>query len=160
TNSRARCWSHLGGYHADPQDEPNQLVIPSNNPSARTSDFEEFSWSGKNSEVSRREAALELRSYLQRIETSQSISKYHLVGHSHGGNVIAYALDRLPFKPAKLGAIVFMGTPFLNCWSASKAMSGWRLYAGILFTIVSIAVLSTYVLLYIPTQNQAALLSV
>lgn len=40
--------------------------------------------------------------------------RFHLLGHSHGGNVILHALRAMPDAPAKLGAVIFMGTPVLS----------------------------------------------
>lgn len=51
-----------------------------------------FHWSGGNSEEDRREAALRLSRQLAELE--QRAVPYHIIGHSHGGNVIWHALQR------------------------------------------------------------------
>jgi hypothetical protein len=141
--SRARCWSHINGYPPVDGHPPH---------------LKEFHWSGRNSEVARREAASELRSYLKEIEGTEWITRYHLVAHSHGGNVISYALDRLGFKPQKLGTIVFLGTPFFHCLSKSTIFSGWRLLVGLLILLVSLAALPVYTILYFPAQGRLPML--
>jgi hypothetical protein len=40
--------------------------------------------------------------------------RYHLVAHSHRGNVVLRALNFLPRDPKHLGTVVFLGTPFLD----------------------------------------------
>ncbi len=52
--------------------------------------FLSFSWSGRNSQVSRLEAGNELLALLLMLERKGR--RYHLVGHSHGGSVIREAL--------------------------------------------------------------------
>jgi pimeloyl-ACP methyl ester carboxylesterase len=72
-----------------------------------------FAWTGKNSELARREAGRALAAQLAALEEDNSIKRYHLIGHSHGGNVILNALGELPRNPKTLGAVVFLGTPAL-----------------------------------------------
>jgi pimeloyl-ACP methyl ester carboxylesterase len=73
-----------------------------------------FAWTGKNSELARHEAGRALALQLANLEEDKMIERYHLIGHSHGGNVILNALRDLPSKPGKLGAVLFMGTPILS----------------------------------------------
>ena len=74
----------------------------------------EFSWSGENAWLHRTQAAADLAAYLKTL--SDAGVRYHLVGHSHGGNVIA---DTLPFLQSAsgantLGRVVTLGTPFVD----------------------------------------------
>ena len=71
-----------------------------------------FAWSGSNSESERRSAAEALSSRLRIIEQDPRIKRYHLIAHSHGGNVVLQALRK--FQPQCLGAVIFMGTPYLE----------------------------------------------
>ena len=73
-----------------------------------------FAWTGKNSELDRREAGRALAAQLTALEDDNGTERYHLIGHSHGGNVILNALCQLQRNPRKLGAVVFMGTPVLS----------------------------------------------
>src|SRR5437016_5027884 len=62
--SNARCWSHI----VDGQSE--------------------YSWSGKNEETARQTASKSLRAHLETLEQDTEISRFHIVAHSHGGNVV------------------------------------------------------------------------
>jgi hypothetical protein len=89
--SRARCWAHR--------------VAPVARP---------FAWSGANTERARRDAGRALAHEMSELEANLRVARYHLVAHSHGGNVVANALRELASPPAKLGAVVYMGTPYLR----------------------------------------------
>ncbi|WP_404825947.1 alpha/beta fold hydrolase [Phaeobacter italicus] len=54
-----------------------------------------FSWSGENSEVSRIIASYELSEYIISLENDASVKKYHVVAHSHGGNVALRSLQHI-----------------------------------------------------------------
>ncbi len=71
-----------------------------------------FAWSGANSESERRNAAAELAVRLQSLELDPRITRYHVIAHSHGGNVVLQALRK--FQPQRLGAVIFLGTPYLE----------------------------------------------
>jgi hypothetical protein len=80
---------------------------------ARTgTDHDVFAWSGANSESERRKAAAELAARLRIFDQDPRISRYHLIAHSHGGNVVVQALQS--FQPQHLGAVIFLGTPYLE----------------------------------------------
>jgi pimeloyl-ACP methyl ester carboxylesterase len=87
--SRARCWAHIGSLK------------------------DVFAWTGNNLEAERRIAGDRLAKDIADLETSPDIHRYHIVAHSHGGNVVLYALRSLAEDPKKLGAVVFLGTPVL-----------------------------------------------
>jgi hypothetical protein len=81
----------------------------------KTIEITPFKWSGANSEFSRRQAGLELSERLDDYE-QQGID-YHLIGHSHGGSVIWYALiDAAKRARARthLRSWITVGTPFLS----------------------------------------------
>jgi hypothetical protein len=73
-----------------------------------------FSWSGRNAWLHRTQAAADLAAFLKTL-TDNGV-RYHLVGHSHGGNVIADALPSLQAGVANstLGRVVTLGTPFVD----------------------------------------------
>jgi len=79
-------WWQAGGEVWNKIDEqlPEQLHVASD---PRT---EVFSWSGDNSERDRRAGGRELFKHLQKLEKKGT--RYHLVGHSHGGSVIWHCL--------------------------------------------------------------------
>src|SRR5262249_3278096 len=49
--------------------------------------------------------------------------RYHIVAHSHGGNVVLGALESMPEDPKRLGAVVFLGTPVLQFSKRSVSRS-------------------------------------
>jgi hypothetical protein len=74
-----------------------------------------FSWSGHNSELERRKAGADLLKVLRGLE--QKGEPYCVVGHSHGGSVIAAALlDSVSWsKPlTHLKKWITVGTPFVG----------------------------------------------
>jgi hypothetical protein len=76
--------------------------------------FQPFVWDGINSENSRRRAGSRLLSVLKRLEAEKE--RYVVVGHSHGGSVIANALAEAASTTAELpqfGRWITVGTPFL-----------------------------------------------
>jgi hypothetical protein len=77
--------------------------------------FVPFTWSGDNSERARREAGARLFEELQKLEARNE--DYCLVGHSHGGSVIAAALVESAARGRKLEHLkkwITVGTPFVN----------------------------------------------
>lgn len=80
-----------------------------------TLDVTRFEWSGANSELGRREAGSKLLARLKEYEARKE--PYCLIGHSHGGSVIAAALleggaRRVPLNHLKRWITV--GTPFVS----------------------------------------------
>jgi hypothetical protein len=77
--------------------------------------IEPFVWSGENSEVGRRVAGSKLLDWMVELETRNE--PYCVVGHSHGGSVIAAALiDSLARKVElrNMKRWVTIGTPFVS----------------------------------------------
>jgi hypothetical protein len=56
-----------------------------------------FHWSGRNNELDRRAAGDELFHLISR-EIKADSSPIVLIAHSHGGNVVAFALDNFPYR--------------------------------------------------------------
>lgn len=74
-----------------------------------------FHWSGENSERARIKAALALVAHLNKLEAAGT--RYHLIGHSHGGSVIWHALrlaKRKRIELPNLQSWTTVGTPFLH----------------------------------------------
>src|SRR5450432_1381962 len=59
---------------------------------------------------------LQKKSRISNQSQTSTIYRYHIVAHSHGGNVVLHALRSLTKDPKKLGAVIFLGTPVL-CFS-------------------------------------------
>lgn len=73
-----------------------------------------FHWDGANSDVSRRKAASRLRSALHACLKKND--RAAVIGHSHGGNVIAFALEDPALARAHSDGrlkVISVGTPFL-----------------------------------------------
>lgn len=78
-------------------------------------DFQSFVWSGANSEIERRRAGLKLLLALKFLEAKNE--PYILIGHSHGGSVIANALVYSAQQSIELPCLkkwITVGTPFFN----------------------------------------------
>ena len=74
-----------------------------------------FEWSGSNSEVERREAGSRLYKTLKEIDARGE--PFCVVGHSHGGSVVAWALLESAAKKNELKNLkrwITVGTPFVN----------------------------------------------
>lgn len=84
-----------------------------------------FAWTGSNLEMHRLTAGQALAARLAAFENDARITRYHLVAHSHGGNVVLNALRELDAPPTKLGAVVFMGTPVLQFHHRGELDSRW-----------------------------------
>lgn len=81
----------------------------------RNLNFTTFSWSGENSLYERQSAAINLAVFLNLNTINHK--RIHLIGHSHGGNVIQYALQSYPQLTSdmwklKVASWTTIGTPF------------------------------------------------
>jgi hypothetical protein len=88
--SAARCWAHCD-------------------------DESIFHWSGENNWVARATAASALAEYVLKLQSEGWLC--HIIGHSHGGNVIVEALQHLirgGGQDVALGRVVTLGTPFMD----------------------------------------------
>jgi hypothetical protein len=97
-------------------------------------DFLPQLWDGANSEASRRAAALDLLLKIRRLE--EDAEKYCLIGHSHGGSVVAAALVASVSERCKspnLSRWITIGTPFIA-----------RQRHALLFTRIGIIAKSAY----------------
>jgi hypothetical protein len=137
-NNRARCWAHLDAPSKPSLNATQRWFgVPQGN-KKRKKRRGEFLWSGANSEVLRREAGRSLSQLLSDLEMDPDIAKYHLVCHSHGGNVALHALKRLIKPGKKLGSVIFLGTPFL---ALKKRLWGLRLPISYLLSLLAISLL-------------------
>ncbi len=74
--------------------------------------FRVLRWSGKNSQTSRIAASRQLRSYLKIGLSEYPDSAHFVVAHSHGGNVLMYALKESSLQ-RRLSGCICLGTPFI-----------------------------------------------
>jgi hypothetical protein len=82
---RARCWA------------PTRFVLDDRPPI--------FAWTGANRESERRTGSDALADLIGWLEKTRTV--YHIVAHSHGGNVVLGALRQVPKDPEHLGAVIF-----------------------------------------------------
>jgi len=72
-------------------------------------------WSGENREDARLNAAKRLFDHINANATYFPSSPHVLVGHSHGGNIIRWALEQLsPTAAGKVAAAITISTPFVE----------------------------------------------
>jgi hypothetical protein len=74
--------------------------------------FLPFVWTGANSNEARKEAGGRLASRILASSISDPAAKRFVIAHSHGGNVVAYALGDARTK-GRLNGICCIGTPFI-----------------------------------------------
>jgi hypothetical protein len=72
-----------------------------------------FHWSGRNSYFERLKAGVQLSKHLHAVATEYPNSDQVVVAHSHGGNVLLYAMRLLRVTP-RLRGVIFLSTPFLK----------------------------------------------
>ncbi|MGU3387844.1 esterase/lipase family protein [Methylobacterium sp. D53M] len=75
--------------------------------------FEIFDWSGLNLHRARVKAGNKLQSYLRTLHRETPTHKHFIIGHSHGGNVIRYAMSASDIANSVDGVIT-LATPFLS----------------------------------------------
>jgi pimeloyl-ACP methyl ester carboxylesterase len=86
-----------------------------------------FVWSGENSHEARLVAADQLAQFVCALNLPL-YARAHLIAHSHGGNVVLYALKEPAFR-SRVGSLSFMGTPFLEVRERDIS-SGLRFFAS------------------------------
>jgi hypothetical protein len=76
--------------------------------------FERFSWSGSNSHRARCRAATALRQHIRNCTNIYPQQDHFIIAHSHGGNVVLYALRDKDIADSVRG-VVCLSTPFIHC---------------------------------------------
>ncbi len=71
-----------------------------------------FEWSGRNSHGARLSGGVKLAQRLGQLRSSHPRALLYVIAHSHGGNVLGYALREASVRDS-LGGIVCLGTPFI-----------------------------------------------
>ena len=122
-----------------------------------------FTWSGRNRFGDRQKAAQELAFFLrQQREGGHGVPQI-VVGHSHGGSVLAYLLARDQEVAETISGAAFLATPFVD----ARARADWPVVASItliaaLFCVSAAlaATLLSVVIVYGPRGLDVPLLSV
>ena len=103
-----------------------------------------FRWSGRNRVLERARAAEDLIGYLGNMARVYPDARQILIGHSHGGTVVLYAL-RDAIAEARVAGVICLGTPFLYA-RPRLGPFGWKCLthgSGILFGLVGGAIALT-----------------
>lgn len=111
-DAREDSGGHWSQKHSEFQDDIDRLIEGSDGPI----EWVPFHWDGANSEKSRRNEGRNLLKFLHKTYEKQG-KPYHLLGHSHGGSVIAEALRQSTYhrKPLKqLQSWTTVAAPFLE----------------------------------------------
>lgn len=111
--------------------------------------FHPFHWDGKNSELSRRSAAEAL---LSRLITAEQIgSPYLVLGHSHGGSVLRYAIilaARTGVDLPNMQRWQTIGSPFFNIKPKSNYLTSHSIFGiAILAMLVTLLIVGVGALL-------------
>lgn len=125
-----------------------------------TLNFQPCIWDGANRETSRRQAAKALLARMREHEKREEA--YALIGHSHGGSVIAMALLEAAGRPSeysRLSCWITVGTPFIRFerlgWTFSKlSTAGKTAYLALLFVCSFLFIFSNIHVLF-PEYVQA-----
>ncbi|WP_210542819.1 triacylglycerol lipase [Rhodoferax sp. PAMC 29310] len=75
--------------------------------------FSRFCWSGANTHTDRLTAGDALHAHLDGLTTKFPHAKHFVIGHSHGGNVMLYALKD-PSLADRIAGLVTLATPFIT----------------------------------------------
>ena len=104
-----------------------------------------FRWDGRNSHQARLDAGAALGLALtDLVERPSGRPRIHVVTHSHGGNVLMYALARS--HPQVVDSVVCLATPFLYVRGAGSRLSGWaRAFVALLAPLGLLAIVAAAV---------------
>jgi len=94
-----------------------------------------FRWTGRNSHQARLAAGAALRAELTRLRGACDTRRIGVVTHSHGGNVLMYALGQ---GDARVDGAVCMATPFLYVRETGSRLSFWDRYFIVLITALGL----------------------
>jgi hypothetical protein len=113
--------------------------------------YQPFIWDGENSETSRRAAAAALLARMQALEAKGE--PYSVIGHSHGGSVIATALMDSAARKSSLEHMkcwLTVGTPFI------ATAKGWSLFnrLGVLGRSFYVALLTCALMFFLADNRQ------
>lgn len=96
--------------------------------------FERLEWSGWNTRRSRLKAATELSQLVSQIKKDKPNDEIILIGHSHGGSILAYFSKVYPAMAEKISGYVFLSTPFVavrlrdNIWDTLNCLIFFMLF--------------------------------
>ena len=116
--TRLKFWTRVRGAPWTRRGSPlRDQIMSGSRTMGATVRFRPLVWSGKNLLADRRRASERLAKI---IERGQKRQRFILVGHSHGGSIIAYFLNHQKEMPSNVLGCIFLSTPFV----ALKARRG------------------------------------
>jgi hypothetical protein len=75
--------------------------------------IEVHQWSTANSHAARSDAGLEMRDKLRASLSSHPLAEHFIIAHSHGGNVVSYALEAEDVQ-CRVRGVVYLATPHVR----------------------------------------------
>lgn len=124
--------------------KPFARRVPPPPPPDKRSDQRVFHWSGENSEQVRRTSGARLLAHLTELndDCKRSNGKFHVVAHSHGGNVLWETLGLAagnPEKLSELGRWITVGTPYFRFqWDRTTFFASLFVCMLLLISLVSV----------------------
>src|SRR5512139_309573 len=91
---------------------PESVVGAALSRALRRSHVYAFDWSGRNTHRARLRAGADLAQRLLQVRQAHPSARLHVVAHSHGGNVVGYALRAAGVRQA-VDDLVCQGTTFI-----------------------------------------------
>jgi hypothetical protein len=95
--------------------------------------YHRFRWSGLPSHLARDRAARRLRARLLKCVQNNETAHHCVISHSHGGNIVCYALRDAAELVERLDSIITLSTPFLLVRSRNLSLFGGLSALGSLF---------------------------
>ena len=86
--------------------------------------YHRFRWSGWPSHLARDRAARRLRARLLKCVQNSETAHHCVISHSHGGNIVCYALRDAAELVARLDCIITLSTPFLLVRTRNLSLFG------------------------------------
>lgn len=122
-----------------------------------TVEIEPYLWTGANSAFDREQAGAWLADFLRQLR--QDHDEIHIVAHSHGGNVVTTACDRLGWAgdqaKQKVHSVTAVGTPFLRGRSGFLYVIVAAILALAALTAIGVAS-ARYAIYYAATAEERA----
>ena len=109
-------------------------------------EFEVFQWTGWPSHLARHRAAMRLRGHLNKRIRECPASKHIVISHSHGGNLVLYAM-RDPELARQVDGVVTLSTPFLVTRRRELSVLGSLSFKALYNLLIMVLIVSSIRLL-------------
>jgi hypothetical protein len=107
--------------------------------------YHRFRWSGLPSHLARVRAARRLRARLLKCVQNNETAHHCVISHSHGGNIVCYALRDAAELIERLDCIITLSTPFLSVRSRNLSPFGILSMVGSVFLAIFGSILLGYI---------------